>query len=355
MRKNDFISVIIRTMPGREKFLDKCLFILSGQVYEYIEPIVVVQKLNEKDSLENIESIITFWKKSFNKIKLLSHTSPFDARSHSLNLGMKASTGRYYAFLDDDDKVYPIHYSNLIIRLKTSNFAWAYTDIVLATYDKNNQLRSRKTPFKRDKYSFISHLRSNYIPIHSFVIDSLRAKDVGWVDETMEKNEDYEFLLRLAFQHEPLYVENFSAEYSVRSDGTNTIMSPGCSAADAYKKRQQWIAAELELNLKKIKNFGWWIGEVDSISIENTQLLSKKFLNSKQAQKDLINIHKSICWKFIRVFKKLNWKLRGRKKKRNVIPDNDIQIAEALLKIYSSKSWQLISPFYVIESYMRRF
>lgn len=75
MRKNDFISVIIRTMPGREKFLDKCLFILSGQVYEYIEPIVVVQKLNEKDSLENIESIITFWKKKFiiNNLCLLKH------------------------------------------------------------------------------------------------------------------------------------------------------------------------------------------------------------------------------------------------------------------------------------------
>lgn len=39
MKKNDLISIIIRTMPGREKFLDKCLFILSGQIHKNIEPI----------------------------------------------------------------------------------------------------------------------------------------------------------------------------------------------------------------------------------------------------------------------------------------------------------------------------
>lgn len=353
MKKNDLISIIIRTMPGREKFLDKCLFILSGQLHKNIEPIIVVQKLQNDDSLEKIESIVSIWKNYFKCFKLLSHTANHDARSHSLNLGMQAATGHYLAFLDDDDKVYPDHYSNMISKLQTSTNAWAYSDIILATYNINNQLISRLTPFKKDRYSFITHLQGNFIPIHSFVIDRNRAQDIGWVDESMDKNEDYEFLLRLAYHYEPLYVEKYSAEYSVRSDGTNTIISTGSSVTELYEKKQKWNEAELKLNQKKIQNFGWWIKEVESLSSQH--LHSGVRINYKGAKNNLKNIYKSISWKSIRIFKKINWKLRGRKKKRDIVPKDDLQAVEILLKIYSSKSWLIISPLYAIESYLRKF
>lgn len=355
MDNSNQISIIIRTMPGREKFLDKCLFILSGQRYKNIEPIIVVQKLNEEDSLNQIEAIVSEWKNYFPDIQLLHHTSAQDARSRSLNLGMQAVSGRYFAFLDDDDKVYPDHYANMIHHLQSHTNAWVYTDIVLATYDKNNQLISRKLPYKKDKYSFITHLRGNFIPIHGFVIDSYRAKDIGWIDETMDKAEDYEFLLRLAYKYQPLYLEISSAEYSMRSDGTNTVLSAGNSAEEMSLKKQQWQEAELKLNQSKVKNFGWWIRELESFSGNNMTSLSGEGLKSKEAKRELRNIHRSITWRFLRLFKKMNWKIRGRTKKRDIVPEDDSRAVAELLKIYSSKIWLIFSPLYAIERLIRGF
>ena len=78
-------------------------------------------------------------------------------------------------------------------------------------------------------------------------------------------------------------------------------------------------------------------------------------MDCKNSKSNLINIYKSVSWKLIRFFKKINWKLRGRKKKKDIVPKNDLQAAEILLKIYSSKSWLIISPLYAIESYLRKF
>jgi len=356
MKKNDLISIIIRTMPGREKFLDKCLFILSGQIYKNIEPIIVVQKLKNEDSLEKIETIASKWKLCFSCFQLLSHTSAQDARSHSLNLGMEMISGRYFAFLDDDDKLYPHHYSLLIENLKRTSYAWCYSDVVLAKYNEFGQLVSRTLPFKREGYSFLKHLCGNFIPIHSFVIDRHRVKDLGKVDESLDRIEDYDFLLRLAFRNKPLYIENISSEYCVRTDGSNTTVL-GSENIDAqtelYEKKQKWNEAELKLNQKKIQNFGWWIKEVESLSSQH--LHSGVRINYKGAKNNLKNIYKSISWKSIRIFKKINWKLRGRKKKRDIVPKDDLQAVEILLKIYSSKSWLIISPLYAIESYIRKF
>ncbi|WP_239423546.1 glycosyltransferase family 2 protein [Snodgrassella communis] len=355
-KKDNLISIIIRTMPGREKFLDKCLFILTGQVYQFIEPIIVVQKLKEGDSLENIQSIVSRWKNYFTNIQLLSHTSAQDARSRSLNMGMEAATGQYLAFLDDDDKVYPEHYSNIIERLQKSKHAWAYADIILATYNIDGQLVSRETPFKRERYSFLNHIKGNFIPIHSFVIDQFKVENIGSIDETMDKNEDYEFLLRLAFKYEPLYVEKFGAEYSVRSDGTNTIMSAGSSPIELYEKRQKWIEAELKLNHRKVTNFGWWVREISEQTATHNKCLEQiNYELLKESKRRLKNIYRSVCWKFIRLFRKINWKLRQRPKKKDIIPETNAEAAMLLLEIYSSKSWQIICPIYAIESILRQF
>ena len=112
-------------MPRREKFLDKCLFILTGQTYTSITIIVVCQKLKDTDSTEKIKNIIQKWKHYFQDIQYFEHTSKTDARSHSLNIGLDAVKSRFVAFLDDDDKVYPTQYENLIKPLIDDCAAWS--------------------------------------------------------------------------------------------------------------------------------------------------------------------------------------------------------------------------------------
>ncbi|TCK43966.1 glycosyl transferase family 2 [Paraburkholderia sp. BL8N3] len=359
---NDMITIVIRTMPGREKHLDKCLFILTGQTHSNIEVVVVAQQLNESDSLELIHDVALRWASHFQGgVTVLNHVSPTDARARSLNLGKEGARGRFLAFLDDDDKVYPGHYQKLIESLQKTDFAWAYADVIRALYNEYGQLVSRSSPFKRDEYSYLDHLRGNFIPIHSFVIDTERASDAGKVDETMSRNEDYEFILRLAFRHEPLYVPGFAAEYCIRSDGSNTVSDGTGHARDSLKKRRLWNAAEDMLEEKKTENFGWWVRELERLPmVHHTDSVTYGARgadygrNSGTFQRMLKEYYESTSWRITRPLRNFSRRLRGRPSEVVTIPPNDNMARAEIDRILLSTSWEITAPMRVVSKIVSR-
>lgn len=341
---SNVISVVVRTMPGREKFLDKCLFVLSGQTYSHIEIVVVAQLLESSVDIGPLKKVVSRWTNRFTGTQFLTHVSASDARSRSLNLGKHAANGRYNAFLDDDDKIYPHHYSKLIESLQKSNYAWSYSDTIRALYNEHGQLIDRSSPFKRDAYSFLDHLRGNFIPIHSFVIDMERVTDVGDVDETMDKNEDYEFLLRLAFKHEPIYVPGFGAEYCIRSDGTNTVCDGTQNTQSARQKFRLWVAANHALNARKLDNFGWWVSEVEKIAEKTTT----PHVTQTPAvfPKILQDYYSSTSWRVTRPLRNAVRRLRGHpyEPRQISIPEDDEIAYHRIIEILRSTSWEITAP-----------
>lgn len=356
---DDLLTVVIRTMPGREKFLDKCLFILSGQVHRNLEVLVVSQKLSDAASIAATEATIVRWGSRFSSLRLLSHVSATDARARSLNIGKRNAKGRYLAFLDDDDKVYPNHYNKLIESLQKTDYTWAYADIIRALYNEYGQLISRSSPFRRTGYSYLDHLRSNYIPIHSFVIDLQRATGVGEVDEGMNRNEDYEFILRLAFKHEPLYVPGFGAEYCIRNDGSNTVSDGTGDAKASALKRRLWNSAQDILDEKKIENLGWWVRELERLPAVYPHDPQQNDVNYAAVQMDLRHtvradegsqkvrnelrlIYGSKSWRIARKAHNALRRLRGQPQIVDVVPDNEDEAMSALHAVINSRSWDLM-------------
>ena len=350
---NKSLSIIIRTMPRREKFLDKCLFILTGQTYTSITIIVVCQKLKDTDSTEKIKNIIQKWKHYFQDIQYFEHTSKTDARSHSLNIGLDAVKSRFVAFLDDDDKVYPTHYENLIKPLIDDCAAWSYSDVILSKFNNNDQLIARETPFKRNGYSFLEHIKANYIPIHSFVMNYDKVKSIGKINETLDKHEDYDFLLRLAFKLEPIYVQGFSAEYCTRSDGSNTILAAGLTKTEFHKRCTQWETSTRKLNDLKREQFGWWVDELEAQHFSVPFHPNSSNFNNVDAQTLLNRIYHSYTWEIIRFIKKINWFIRRRPKKRRTVPSSPELAQQELNKLLLSPCWLLMAPLYLIESQIR--
>lgn len=359
---NQTISVVIRTMPTREAFLDKCLFILSGQTHHNIEPIVVAQQLNVEDSLEKIQAIVEKWRDFFPKIHFLYHTASHDARARSLNLGMNYAHGRYLAFLDDDDKLYPHHYAQLIEGLATSQFAWAYSDVMQANYNADGQLIARLPTFKRDAYSFVQHLKGNFIPIHAFVMDRQRVSpDVGQINEALDRNEDYDFLIRLAFKHQPLYIADFSAEYCFHGKNTNMLANAQLAIQIATQK-DVWANSEKYIHQLKEERFGWWINEIihsphasqNVVQAQQNELNHQNENVSAHARNKLNVIYQSYTWKMIRFGKKINWAIRRKPKKRDIVPENEQLANQELHKIMFSGAWLLFGPLFLLEKLFRR-
>lgn len=349
------LTVVIRTMPGREKFLDKCLFVLSNQTYPDIEVVVVAQQLGEHDCLDALHSMEARWASRFNGLKIETHISEDDARARSLNIGKKLATGRYLAFLDDDDKVYPEHYKKLINSLQKTNHAWAYTDIIRALYNENGQLISRSVPFKRDAYSFFDHLHENFIPIHSFVIDTSRAIGIGDFDEEMSRLEDYEYLLRLAFKYKPVYIQGISAEYCIRTDGSNSTCEGTGTLNQQKQKAQLWSTARDILAQKKLQNFGWWIREVDQMPLiyPSRHQRDESVLHHKHrvagARQMLAEYYNSTSWKVTRPLRSFMNLIRRRPVENLRIPDNDYAAYLAIEQVLHSTSWKLSAPLRIIK------
>lgn len=342
--KKDTVSVVIRTMSGRSNFLDRCLFILSGQTYRHIEPVIILQKRSHDENISEIGDVIKRWSAYFDSIELVSHFADYDARSKSLNIGMNKSIGQYLAFLDDDDKVYPGHFELLVNTLKATDFSWAYCDVVMGLYNKHGQLISRTWPFKKNAYSFLDHLKQNFIPIHSFLIDRYRASELGLVNEKFSKNEDYEFILRLAAKHEPLYVPVTGVEYCVREDGTNTILPGTTNGRQLRQKKQDWIVAEALLSKAKEENFGWWIHEVNEINAFNPVHLPHPIISSNHYRRLLDEIRSTISWRVGWKINKYFKKILFLKEEQLFYPNSEEDAQQEINRTLQSKIWKLTKP-----------
>lgn len=250
------INVIIRLHSEKGvSQLSHCLLSLFGQDFEYTQPIIVLQGFTEK-KLENIIYEVEKWpwemkhKDSTPKIINCPNPESKDLRSKLFNTGFEAADGQYLAILDYDDVIYGDAYSYLIDRLiKNKENAVAFGNIVrtdISPFGGFYYQEKKVHPFHgNDKYDLFVE---NFCPIHSFVIDRYRApKEVMYFDESMSKNEDYHFLVRLLAVCEGDFEarSKFVGEYYVRTDGSNTIDSEYSDPSE--NKKKDWELARLQM------------------------------------------------------------------------------------------------------------
>lgn len=350
---NDMLSIIVRTMPKREHYLNEALFGLVAQKYRPIEIIIVCQKLNYNDSCSINDLIKSFSNFSGVRFKVLEHVNSNDARAHSINLGLDAAEGRYIAFHDDDDVIYPTHYLNLIEAIKKSNYAWAYSDVVRAYFKDNGNenlvLTERSTPFKKVQYSFVEHLRDNFIPIHSFVIDKFKINKPLRFFEKLSLHEDYEFLLRLANDFQPIYISIPTCEYRIRGNNSNSVMDGmgNHNNAISIQKRRKWDEARAILEGKKRELIGWWISEIINVGYLPNQIITTQFPNTYNAIDMLTKMQNSRSWRLTRPIRNFKRLLKGLQSETEMVVYNGVEAARIIESMRCSVSWEITGPLRV--------
>jgi len=178
-----------------------------------------------------------------------------DGRSILLNEGLKAAGGRYLAFLDYDDVVYPHAYELLIGRLTESGKAVAVGGCLIAHLKSvgpdQPYLIENKTARVVGNRPLLQIIAKDVIPIHTFVVDTNRVDPDDLVfDTNVTCYEDYLFLLGLAAKYRFDFDTLLKpiAEYRQRDDGTNTIMvGPYC----ALKERMWHESARYVHDVKR--------------------------------------------------------------------------------------------------------
>lgn len=144
-------------------------------------------------------------------------------RSKTANAGLRAASGIYVGFLDDDDAFFADHVETLVHALQMSDSAGA-------AYSKAFEVECRSVggelqdtrfgmaPIYARAYSAEALQHINLFPIQSVLFRSALISDVGYMDEGLDMLEDWNFWCRLSAFTDFLRVDKTTSLYRVPGD-----------------------------------------------------------------------------------------------------------------------------------------
>ncbi|MGI9067942.1 MAG: glycosyltransferase family 2 protein [Pyrinomonadaceae bacterium] len=244
---NATLSVIIRFhTEDRLAFLEEAIFSLAIQEWVDLEILVVLQNGTE-DLRQAVAEIVNHqpWPVGpQHKIITVDIPGNIDGRSTLLNRGIEHATGRYLAFLDDDDFVYHHGYTTLIRQLMRGEHAIAVGGCrrAVVQYESQHWFVQTKDNFFNWGRSRSDLFKENFVPIHSYVIDRSRISTFELsFNDSLSLLEDYDFLLRLFAEFEPDFstLDVPVCEYRIRTDGSNSIPHTPNASPEARAKLKQ--------------------------------------------------------------------------------------------------------------------
>ncbi|MEQ8735665.1 MAG: glycosyltransferase family 2 protein [Rhodospirillaceae bacterium] len=234
------MDVIVRFHDARRlSELKRCVFSLTHQSYQPLCVILAVQRFSDSE-IKSLRTALDELSDGYDlEIKIVNweKPEPVDARSALLNLGIANAEGRYLAFLDYDDVMYPEAYETLISRLKTTDAAIVFASVrvmLLDVYEDFFYAAEQVTPGYRGS-GLIDLLRNNFCPLHSYAIDRHKILNAELSFDTVRTmQEDYDLLLRICAK----YASDFGligtqiGDYNYKSDGSNTVPTGGALSGE---------------------------------------------------------------------------------------------------------------------------
>lgn len=221
----DLVSLVVRTVGGRPREIRRAIASVDANTWRPLEVVVVYQG-PEDQQWQDLQKLPQEFPGL--NVRILINLATGDRRAENLNIGWENAQGRYIGFLDDDDTLSNNHVELLVASINLSGRAWAYTQVILRKENAALEIVSESSPFRRHAFSLKSLWTENFLPIHSILIDRSKLNPnllQRPFHEELDRSEDWDFLLQLAFHHEPAVVEEFTATYHVSTAGGNTNLS----------------------------------------------------------------------------------------------------------------------------------
>lgn len=162
LKENPLLSIVI-PVYNTEQYVEKCLDSIFSQTYNQIEVIIV-----NNGSSGNIEEIVSEYRQMYPErlVKLVSHKEN-QGTFHGRGSGMTVATGKYFTFMDADDRVGVDYFYQMVKAAEQSEAEIVVTDLVHEDED-GKQFRYVEDPVrsmnfdikgKHDVFDFYYHFQ----------------------------------------------------------------------------------------------------------------------------------------------------------------------------------------------------
>lgn len=273
------VSFVMRTVGGRPREIRRAIASVAANGWRPLEVVVVYQG-PENEQWQDLQKLPGEFPSL--TVRVLNNPATGDRRAQNLNIGWEEAQGRYLGFLDDDDTLASTHVALLVASMRATNKAWAYSQVTLRKENEALEMVSESQPFRRHTFSLKALWTENFLPIHSFLIDrsalnaALRHRPFH---EELDRSEDWDFLLRLAFDHEPAVVEEFTAIYHVSTGSRNTnlsLMNATGNDERESQNREAWARckAVVERRKRAMAESIWWARDYFDLAHAEPESLS---------------------------------------------------------------------------------
>ncbi len=222
------VSVILRT-KDRPQLLRRALASLASQTFKGFEVVLV------NDGGGDVSAIAGLFAPQF-PITLISHEVS-KGRTAAANRGWQESKGRWISFLDDDDILYPWHLESLLQAAAVGTRKFIYSDCNRALFlDEKRTTPEILLSAGSWEYDRRELLIKNNVPIHTWLYAREVAEKIGPWDESLDRMEDYDYLLRLSAVYPFHHLKKVTCEYRYYVDSANSIYTDRYRTLAAYEK-----------------------------------------------------------------------------------------------------------------------
>jgi len=237
------LSAIVRTYD-RPKLLARALDSIAAQTYRDVEAVVV------NDAGPDVAELLSRYDGKLT-IRYV-HRPRNGGLVAAVNDGVRAATGTYVGYLDDDDLWYPDHAARLIDALERTGAAVSYGNCVAEYADvAGDALIPREYAIFTDRdFEKDAYLYDNLATVHSYVHRRDLFDRFGLFDEAMGAADDWEMWLRMTREIDFVHVDRVTVEYSWRRDPTTENMT--------FRKQRAFAAAHRHVARKHATTYARW-------------------------------------------------------------------------------------------------